>query len=79
MRAIRRRILRIFGAFVAAIVLLIAAMWISEDVRYAIVYAVMERFDLNSPVSPAMLARQTTALRQVEHRDPFIRNDPPVL
>lgn len=31
-------------------------MWISEDVRYAVIYAVMERFDLNPAVPSATAA-----------------------
>ena len=40
------------GVMGALFVLLAAAMWLSEDVRYSVIYAVMERFDLTIPLRP---------------------------
>src|SRR5580698_2884362 len=50
---------------VGAVALLIGAMWLSADVRYGVLYAVMEYVDLNGPISPTLLARQTQALHRV--------------
>jgi thiol-disulfide isomerase/thioredoxin len=52
----------VLGGVIGSIALLIGAMWLSEDVRYGVLYAVMERVDLNPAVPPAQLARQVEAL-----------------
>jgi thiol-disulfide isomerase/thioredoxin len=53
------------GVPLAAIALLIGAMWASLDVRYGVVYELAEHFDLNPPIAADRLARQTTALKRV--------------
>ena len=53
------------AAFAVAIGLLAAAMWASLDVRYGVVFWLVENFDLNSPVTAVELKNQTAALRRV--------------
>jgi hypothetical protein len=64
-----RRILKILtigaGSVLGALLLLVGAMWISPDVRYSVVYVLVEYFDLNPPVTSAQLDRQIQALRHV--------------
>jgi thiol-disulfide isomerase/thioredoxin len=54
------------GVMVLAVGALITTMWLSEDVRYAVAYELVEHFDLNPPVTSAELDRQIHALRSVE-------------
>lgn len=63
MRKFLKWTLGALGGVVGAFALLAAAMWLSEDVRYAVLYAVMERFDLNDPIAPTVLAKQIRALK----------------
>ena len=56
----------ILGGLVSAVLLLVLAMWLSEDVRYGVVYELSERFDLNDPIPPAQLAKQIVALRHAD-------------
>ncbi|HTQ14578.1 MAG TPA: TlpA disulfide reductase family protein [Rhizomicrobium sp.] len=66
MRKIQYWAAGILGGALGALLLLIGAMWLSEDVRYGVIYALMERIDLNAPVPPAMLARQIAALKHAD-------------
>ncbi|MGH6872978.1 MAG: TlpA family protein disulfide reductase [Rhizomicrobium sp.] len=52
------------GAVLVAILALAGAMWLSEDVRYGVVYVVSEHADLNPPIPQAQLIRQVAALRR---------------
>jgi thiol-disulfide isomerase/thioredoxin len=53
------------GSLLGALLLLVGAMWISPDVRYPVVYVLVEYFDLNPPVTSAQLDRQIQALHRV--------------
>ncbi|HEX3673036.1 MAG TPA: hypothetical protein VHU87_02075 [Rhizomicrobium sp.] len=64
MRKFWKWALIVLGGLIGSIALLIGAMWLSEDVRYGVIYAVMERVDLNPAIAPARLARQVEALHR---------------
>jgi hypothetical protein len=64
MRKFWKWVLIALGGAAAAITLLIGAMWLSEDVRYAVIYWAMERVDLNPAIPHATLARQVDALHR---------------
>jgi thiol-disulfide isomerase/thioredoxin len=53
------------AVFAGAIGLLVAAMWISPDVRYGVAFWLAENFDLNPPVTAVELEKQTAALKRV--------------
>jgi thiol-disulfide isomerase/thioredoxin len=58
--------LGVVGGLVSAVLLLGLAMWLSEDVRYGVIYELGKHVDLNSPVPQAALARQIAALKHTD-------------
>ncbi|HEY2070122.1 MAG TPA: hypothetical protein VGG48_11255 [Rhizomicrobium sp.] len=55
----------ILGGVIGAFAILIAAMWLSEDVRYRVIYEVGKHVDLNSPVPQRAMDAQIAALKRV--------------
>jgi thiol-disulfide isomerase/thioredoxin len=81
MRKFWKWTLSVVGGVVGVLALLVFAMWLSADVRYAVLYSVMERVDLNPPIPADQLARQIRALKRANLIDgngrPFDWNERP--